>query len=415
MIIERNSYIDRLLKHKGNNLIKIITGGSRSGKSFLLFKLFVQRLKELGVEDSHIIKIALDDRANKELRNPDTMLDFVKSKIADSKTYYILLDEIQYLDEFEDVLNSFLHIDNVDVYVTGSNSHLLSNDVITTFRGRGDEIHVFPLSFSEFLSAYKGNVQEAWDDYVLYGGMPLTLSFDAPEEKANYLKSLFDKIYVADILERYKVRNASELDEILNILSSSVGSLTNPIKLSKTFKSIKSKTISDNTIRKYISYFEDAFLVSKALRYDIKGKRYINTPSKYYFEDVGLRNARLGFRQVEETHVMENIIYNELRFRGYMVDVGVVEVNVQNNGKNCRVQLEVDFVATRGNEKLYVQSALNVDDPEKKFQEKRPFLNTPDNFRKVIVVKGQMKPRYDDDGIMTIGVIDFLTDKNSCA
>lgn len=413
MIIERNSYLNRLLRHKENSLIKIITGSRRSGKSFLLFKLFVEKLRETGVDDSHIIKIALDDRENKELRNPDSMLAFVKSKIADSKTYYVLLDEIQYLDEFEDVLNSFLHIDNLDVYVTGSNSHLLSSDVITIFRGRGDEIHVFPLSFGEFITAYKGNVMDAWNDYLLYGGMPLTLSFNTPEDKTNYLKSLFDKIYVADILERYKVRNKGELDEILNILSSSVGSLTNPLKLSNTFKSQKNKTISDNTIRKYISYFEDAFLVSKAIRYDIKGKRYINTPSKYYFEDVGLRNARIGFRQVEETHVMENIIYNELRFRGYMVDVGVVEMNVQNNGKNDKIQLEVDFVATRGSEKIYVQSALNIDDAEKKAQEKRPLLNTRDNFKKIIIVKGQMKPRYDDDGIMSVGIIDFLLEKDA--
>ena len=413
MIIERNSYLNRLLRHKENSLIKIITGSRRSGKSFLLFKLFVEKLRETGVDDSHIIKIALDDRENKELRNPDSMLAFVKSKIADSKTYYVLLDEIQYLDEFEDVLNSFLHIDNLDVYVTGSNSHLLSSDVITIFRGRGDEIHIFPLSFGEFITAYKGNVMDAWNDYVLYGGMPLTLSFDTPEDKISYLKSLFDKIYVADILERYKVRNKGELDEILNILSSSVGSLTNPLKLSNTFKSQKNKTISDNTIRKYISYFEDAFLVSKAIRYDIKGKRYINTPSKYYFEDVGLRNARIGFRQVEETHVMENIIYNELRFRGYMVDVGVVEMNVQNNGKNDKIQLEVDFAATRGSEKIYVQSALNIDDAEKKAQEKRPLLNTRDNFKKIIIVKGQMKPRYDDDGIMSVGIIDFLLEKDA--
>lgn len=413
MIIERNSYLNRFLRHKENSLIKIITGSRRSGKSFLLFKLFVEKLRETGVDDSHIIKIALDDRENKELRNPDSMLAFVKSKIEDSKTYYVLLDEIQYLDEFEDVLNSFLHIDNLDVYVTGSNSHLLSSDVITIFRGRGDEIHVFPLSFGEFITAYKGNVMDAWNDYLLYGGMPLTLSFNTPEDKTNYLKSLFDKIYVADILERYKVRNKGELDEILNILSSSVGSLTNPLKLSNTFKSQKNKTISDNTIRKYISYFEDAFLVSKAIRYDIKGKRYINTPSKYYFEDVGLRNARIGFRQVEETHVMENIIYNELRFRGYMVDVGVVEMNVQNNGKNDKIQLEVDFVATRGSEKIYVQSALNIDDAEKKAQEKRPLLNTRDNFKKIIIVKGQMKPRYDDDGIMSVGIIDFLLEKDA--
>lgn len=413
MIIERNSYLNRLLRHKENSLIKIITGSRRSGKSFLLFKLFVEKLREIGVDDSHIIKIALDDRENKELRNPDTMLAFVKSKIEDSKTYYVLLDEIQYLEEFEDVLNSFLHIENLDVYVTGSNSHLLSSDVITIFRGRGDEIHVFPLSFGEFITAYKGNVMDAWNDYVLYGGMPLTLSFDTPEDKISYLKSLFDKIYVADILERYKVRNKGELDEILNILSSSVGSLTNPLKLSKTFKSQKNKSISDNTIRKYISYFEDAFLVSKAIRYDIKGKRYINTPSKYYFEDVGLRNARIGFRQVEETHVMENIIYNELKFRGYMVDVGVVEMNVQNNGKNDKIQLEVDFIATRGSEKIYIQSALNIDDAEKKAQEKRPLLNTRDDFKKIIIVRGQMKPRYDDDGIMSVGIIDFLLEKDA--
>ena len=386
-----------MIRHQGNNLIKIITGCRRCGKSYLLFKQFKDYLKNTGVDDSHLIMIALDDRANKELRDPDRMLGFIKGKISDSKTYYVMLDEIQLLSEFEDVLNSLLHIENLDIYVTSRNSHLLSSDVVTTFRGRGDEIRIHPLSFKEFTTAFPGNAIEAWDKYLLYGGMPLTMAFETDEDKSNYLEGLFESIYMSDIQERYKVRNKEELDDILNILASSIGSLTNPLKLSKTFKSVKNKTISDNTIRKYISYFEDAFLLNKALRYDIKGKKYINTPSKFYFEDVGLRNAKIGFRQTEETHIMENILYNELRIKGYKVDVGVV-------GKD---DLEIDFVATKGAEKLYVQSALNIDSPEKREQEIRPLIKVADSFKKIVVVKGYAAPRVDENGIETEGIINF--------
>ena len=408
MNILRTSYLDRLMRHRQNGLIKIVTGCRRCGKSYLLFRQFIPALKSEGTDDGHIIAIALDDRENKELRDPDNMLAFVKSKIGDSKTHYILLDEVQYLEEFEDVLNSFLHIENLEVYVTGSNSRLLSKDVITTFRGRGDEIRIHPLSFREYVSAFKGSIDEAWESCVLYGGMPFILSMQSDEDRAEYLKSLFEKIYVADILERYKVRNRNELDELLDILSSAVGSLTNPGKLSRSFKSIKNKTISDNTVRKYISHFEDAFLLSRASRYNIKGKRYINATCKYYFEDIGLRNARLGFRQTEESHLMENILYNDLLIRGYSVDVGVVEQNVQINKKNGKVQLEIDFVASRGSERFYIQSALNLDDAEKRSKELRPLQKVEDSFKKIIVVKEHRKPRPNEDGFIIVGIREFL-------
>lgn len=408
MNILRTSYLDRLMRHRQNGLIKIVTGCRRCGKSYLLFRQFIPALKSEGTDDGHIIAIALDDRENKELRDPDNMLAFVKSKIGDSKTHYILLDEVQYLEEFEDVLNSFLHIENLEVYVTGSNSRLLSKDVITTFRGRGDEIRIHPLSFREYVSAFKGSIDEAWESFVLYGGMPFILFMQSDEDRAEYLKSLFEKIYVADILERYKVRNRNELDELLDILSSAVGSLTNPGKLSRSFKSIKNKTISDNTVRKYISHFEDAFLLSRASRYNIKGKRYINATCKYYFEDIGLRNARLGFRQTEESHLMENILYNDLLIRGYSVDVGVVEQNVQINKKNGKVQLEIDFVASRGSERFYIQSALNLDDAEKRSKELRPLQKVEDSFKKIIVVKEHRKPRPNEDGFIIVGIREFL-------
>ena len=325
--IKRDYYLNELIIREQNGLIKIITGLRRSGKSYLLFNIFYNYLIGKGVDKSHIIDVALDDRTNIELRNPDNMLKYIKEKITDDKLYYILLDEVQFLDEFEDVLNSLLHIRNADVYVTGSNSKFLSSDVITEFRGRGDEIHVYPLSFREFTSAFNGTVDEAWDQYFNYGGMPLVLSWKNPKDKANYLESLFKKVYMSDILERHKrIKNIAELDELLDILSSSMGSLTNPLKLSNTFKTQKNKVIDDKTINRYIGYFEDSFLISKAKRYDVKGKKYINSPHKYYFEDIGLRNARLNFRQTEENHVMENIIYNELKVRGYHVDVGVVSV-----------------------------------------------------------------------------------------
>lgn len=414
MEIKRNVYLDKLKNREKNGLIKIITGIRRCGKSYLLFNLFHDYLLDKGIEENHIIEIALDDRSNKELRNPDNMLKYVKEKITDKGTYYIILDEVQLLDEFEDVLNSFLHIRNADIYVAGSNSKFLSSDLITEFRGRGDEIHVYPLSFAEFASVYKGTLDEAWDDYFTYGGMPLILSRVTTDDKAEYLSSLFNKVYLSDIIERHNVKNRNELDELVNILASAVGSLTNPLKLSKTFQSVRNKKISDKTIKKYIDYFEDAFLISKAARYDIKGKKYINTPVKYYFEDVGLRNARLNFRQQEENHIMENIIYNELRIRGYNVDVGIVEVFQKNNdGKRVRKQLEVDFIANKGNNKYYIQSAFAMNNEEKIKQERNSLTNINDSFKKIIVVKDNINPRRDEHGIMTIGIQKFLFDESS--
>ena len=334
MYIKRDDYLNKLIARQNNGLVKVITGLRRSGKSYLLFNIFKKYLIEKGIEKSHIISIALDDLSNEKLRNPYNMLNFIKEKITDNDLYYVMLDEVQYLERFEEVLNSLMHIDNIDIYVTGSNSKFLSSDVITEFRGRGDEIHIYPLSFREFFSVFEGTKEEAWDKYFTYGGMPLVLSYNTPQEKSEYLHSLFDKVYVSDIIERHKVKNKEELDELLDILSSSIGSLTNPLKLSRTYKSEKNKVISDKTINNYIGYFEDSFLINKAKRYNIKGEKYINSPYKFYFEDVGLRNARLNFRQTEENHIMENIIYNELKIRGYNVDVGVVEIfDTDSNGK----------------------------------------------------------------------------------
>lgn len=415
MEIKRDNYLNKLIRKENNGLIKVITGLRRSGKSYLLFNLYYKYLVDKGVKRSHIIDIALDDRANKELRNPDNMLKFVKDKILDDELYYILLDEVQYMDEFEEVLNSLMHIKNVDIYVTGSNSKFLSSDVITEFRGRGDEIHVYPLSFSEFTSAYEGSIEEAWDEYYNYGGMPLILSQKTEEEKEKYLKSLFEKVYLSDILERHKkIKNRIELDEVLDILSSAIGSLTNPLKLSNTFKSEKNKIISDKTISRYIEYFEDSFLINKTKRYDIKGKKYINSPYKYYFEDIGLRNARLNFRQTEENHVMENIIYNELKIRGYNVDIGVVNVyDTDKNGKTVLKNYEVDFIATQGSKKYYIQSAFSITNTDKLKQENNSLVNINDSFKKIIVVKDNIKPRRDDNGITTIGIYNFLLDENS--
>ena len=415
MEIKRDNYLNKLIRKENNGLIKVITGLRRSGKSYLLFNIYYNYLVDKGIKRSHIIDIALDDRANKELRNPDNMLKFVKDKILDDELYYILLDEVQYMDEFEEVLNSLMHIKNVDIYVTGSNSKFLSSDVITEFRGRGDEIHVYPLSFSEFTSAYKGSIEEAWDEYYNYGGMPLILSQKTEEEKEEYLKSLFEKVYLSDILERHKkIRNRIELDEVLDILSSAIGSLTNPLKLSNTFKSEKNKIISDKTISRYIEYFEDSFLINKTKRYDIKGKKYINSPYKYYFEDIGLRNARLNFRQTEENHVMENIIYNELKIRGYNVDIGVVSVyGTGKNGKTVLKNYEVDFIATQGSKKYYIQSAFSITNTDKLKQENNSLVNIKDSFKKIIVVKDNIKPRRDDNGITTIGIYNFLLDENS--
>lgn len=413
-MIKRDKYLNQLINKENNGLIKIVTGLRRSGKSYLLFEIFYNYLLEKGIDKSHIISIQLDDLENENLRDPYNMLNYIKSKIIDNDKYYIILDEVQYLNRFEEVLNSLMHIKNTDIYVTGSNSKFLSSDVITEFRGRGDEIHIYPLSFSEFISTYEGNIDEAWDDYFNYGGMPLILSFKTPEEKAKYLTSLFDKVYLSDILERNNVRNKIELDELLDILSSSIGSYTNPLKLSNTFKSEKNKIISDKTINNYINYFEDSFLISKAKRYDIKGKKYINSPYKYYFEDIGLRNARLGFRQTEENHIMENIIYNELKYRGYNVDIGIVNVYGENNLKQKVLKnYEVDFIATKGNNKYYIQSALSLDNVDKLKQETNSLNNIHDSFKKIIVVKDNIKPRRNEEGIMTIGIYNFLLDENS--
>jgi predicted AAA+ superfamily ATPase len=414
MEIKRDSYLNKLIGKEKNGLIKVVTGVRRCGKSYLLFNLFHAYLVQKGIDETHIIEVALDDRSNIELRNPDNMLKHVKDRIVDEKTHYVILDEVQLLDEFEDVLNSFLHIRNADVYVTGSNSKFLSSDVITEFRGRGDEIRVYPLSFREYTSVYEGTTDEAWDDYFNYGGLPLILSRNSPEEKADYLKTLFEKVYLSDIVDRHKIRNKEELDELVNILSSAIGSLTNPLKLARTFKSVKNKTISDKTLNTYIGYLIDAFLISKSVRFDIKGKKYIGSPAKYYFEDVGLRNVRLNFRQTEENHIMENIIYNELRMRGYQVDVGVVEYYItSSDGKRNKRRLEVDFIATKGSQKYYVQSAFSISNPEKEKQEERPLLGIGDSFKKVIVVRENIKARRNEEGIMTIGIYNFLLNEDS--
>ena len=414
MEIKRNIYLDKLIRKKKNGLIKVVTGIRRCGKSYLLFNLFHDHLQSIGIPENHIIEVALDDRSNKALRDPDTMLSFIKESIKDKDDYYIILDEIQYLNEFEDVLNSLLHIRNADIYVTGSNSRFLSSDVITQFRGRGDEIHIYPLSFSEYTSTYKGTVEEAWDDYLVYGGLPLIATMENAEDKSEYLNSLFQKVYLSDIIERHNVRNKAELDELVDVLAAAIGSYTNPNKLVPTFKNVKGKILSDKTIKNYIDYLIDSFLISKAVRYDIKGKKYIGSLSKYYFEDVGLRNARLGFRQIEETHLMENIIYNELRIRGYHVDIGIVEHSeIGDDGKRRQKQLEIDFVATKGSEKYYLQSAFALSTEDKINKEKRGLLSISDSFRKIIVVGDNIKVRRDENGIITIELQNFLLDENS--
>lgn len=414
MEIKRDLYLNKLIRKKHNGLIKVITGVRRCGKSYLLFNIFHNHLLENGVDENHIVEVALDDRSYKELRDPDNMLQYVKERITDHGRYYIILDEVQLLDEFEDVLNSFLHIRNADIYVTGSNSKFLSSDVITEFRGRGDEIRVYPLSFREFISVYEGSEDEAWDDYFNYGGLPLVLSMKTAEDKVEYLTSLFQKVYLSDIVDRNKIRNKEELDELVDILASAIGSLTNPTKLAKTIKSVKNKSVSDKTLKSYIDYLEDAFLISKAKRFDIKGKRYIGSPAKYYFEDIGLRNARLNFRQVEVTHIMENIIYNELRVRGYKIDVGIVEhYETEQDGKRKKKQLEVDFVASKGSEKYYVQSAFAMTNPEKIAQEQRSLRNIPDSFKKIIIVADNIKVRRDEIGITTMGLRYFLLHEDS--
>ncbi|NMA19541.1 MAG: ATP-binding protein [Lentisphaerae bacterium] len=414
MKIERNLYLRKLADCRHNGMIKVITGMRRCGKSYLLFRLFREYLLQEGIDKQHIIQIAFDIRRNTPLRNPDKLCAHVESQIKDSGMYYILLDEVQMLEDFESVLNEFLHYDNVDVYVTGSNSKFLSSDIITEFRGRGYEIHIQPLSFAEYLPAHGGAPFKAWEDYLRYGGLPFLLSLRTDEQKSNYLKSLFEEVYKKDILERNKVRYPSELESVIDILSSAVGSLTNPYNLSKSFLSLVKKKIAPATIARYCKYLEEAFLVSKAKRYDIKGKCYISTPFKYYFEDIGLRNAHLNFRQNEENHLMENIIYNELRLRGYNVDVGVIGLrNRDTTGKQQRTELEVDFVANQGSRRYYLQSAFRIYDDAKREQENRPLRQIADSFKKIIVTGEYGKPWHNNDGFLMVNIHDFLLNPRS--
>ena len=414
MEIKRDRYLNLLISKKHNGLIKVITGMRRCGKSYLLFTLFKDYLLSEGIEKSHIIEIAFDAYENKQYRDPDVLYPYLKEQIKDDGMYYVLLDEVQLLGEFEAILNSLTRMKNVDVYVTGSNARFLSKDVITEFRGRGDEVHMYPLSFAEFMSVYPGTKQDGWNEYVLYGGLPLVLSFATPDQKIAFLKSLFEETYISDIVGRHNIRNKAELEELLNILSSAIGSLTNPEKLSATFRSVKNKKISSNTIRKYIDYLCDSFLIDCAVRYDVKGKKYIDTPVKYYFTDMGLRNARLNFRQLEETHSMENIIFNELKIRGFNVDVGVImQYDTNEKGNSVRKQLEIDFVCNKGSKRYYIQSAYAIPDQARMEQEQRSLMLTGDFFKRIIITKDTPAPYYNENGVLIMSVYDFLLDENS--
>ncbi|MGN0309957.1 MAG: ATP-binding protein [Bacteroides sp.] len=391
-------------------MIKVITGVRRCGKSYLLFHLFTEWLLAEGISEDHIIKVNLEDRRNKSLRDPDILLAYIDGKMTDNRMYYILLDEIQLVDEFEDVLNSYLNVTNADVYVTGSNARFLSNDVITEFRGRGDEIHMLPLSFGEFFSVYEGDYKLALDEYLTYGGLPQILSYKTEKQKVDYLKNLFTKTYISDIVGRYNVKHEEELGELVNIVASAVGSLTNPTKIVNTFSTVKNVKISNDTVKKWLDYLCDSFLVSRSMRYDVKGRRYIDTPSKYYFSDLGLRNARLNFRQNEKTLLMENLIYNELIYRGFKVDVGVVTTETSSTeGKRQKVQLEIDFVCNQGSKRYYIQSAYKMDTDEKRRQECLSLSKVDDSFKKIVIVADDQLVHRDDHGITTICLKDFLT------
>ena len=420
--IKRDRYLNELISRKQNGLIKVVTGLRRVGKSYLLFTLFYHHLLANGVDESHILKIQLDQRMYAKYQDPDLFLSYIESKIADDTTrkkneenvYYILLDEVQLMRNFESALNSLLSYENVDVYVTGSNSKFLSRDVITEFRGRGDEIHVYPLSFSEFLPVYDGDIYQAFDEYMVYGGLPACVKYTSEQQKITYLKTLFQETYLVDILQRYKFRNTEELSSLLDIIASDIGSLTNPLRIRNTFSSVLSSSISRNTITEYLLAFEDAFLIKKAMRYDIRGRKYIGTPLKYYFEDTGLRNARLNFRQIEDTYLMENVIYIELCRRGFSVDVGVIDKREKDAGDHVvRKQYEIDFVANLGSRRYYIQSAFSIPDEEKRRQESRSLLLAEDNFRKVIIVGDRIHVRHDDAGITTLSIYDFLLKENA--
>ena len=413
MEIKRDYYLQKMIDRENNGLIKIVTGIRRCGKSYLLNTIFHNYLLSKGVTAEHIIEVALDSEENAPLLQPMELTKYVKSKIVDNEMYYIILDEIQKCSNFVSILNGFLRLPNVDIYVTGSNSKFLSSDIVTEFRGRGDEIRMYSLSFSEYFSVYDGSVNKAWNDYYTFGGLPLVLLQKSDEAKMNYLMSQKDVVYINDVIERNGIQNDHELQTLLEIVASSIGSLVNPLKLSNIFKSVSSSTISDKTIAQYLKYLEEAFIIEKSKRFDVKGKKYMTTPAKHYFTDIGIRNAVLNFRQQEETHIMENIIYIELRIRGFHVDVGLVEVREPKDGVLTRKQLEIDFVANKGNNKFYIQSAFNITAPEKQAQEERSLLKINDSFKKIIIIKDDIKAKRDENGILTIGLYDFLLHSDS--
>ena len=414
MEIKRDRYLEDLKDRMHNGMIKVVTGIRRSGKSYLVFTIFKKYLINEGVNEDHIIEMEFDKIENAKYRDPYTLLDFVKEQIKDKEDYYVLLDEVQMLEDFEEVLNSLLHIKNLDIYVTGSNSRFLSSDVLTEFRGRGDEVHVYPLTFQEAMQNYKGDIYHGWAEYVTYGGLPLVWGMRTDQQKIKYLTDLFEKTYISDIIDHNGIEKTEELESLLNVLASAIGSLTNPTKIEATFKSVLKSKISRNTIVQYIEYLKDAFIINEANRYDVKGRKYIGTPLKYYYEDLGLRNARLGFRQMEETHLMENAVYNELLSRGYAVDVGVVETRKRNQeGKQEKRKLEIDFVANMGSRRYYIQSAFQIPDQEKERQEKESLNNVDDSFKKIVLVKDVVKISRDEKGIVTMSIYDFLIDKDS--
>ena len=414
MEIRRDSYLEQLKQRKNNGMIKIITGIRRCGKSFLLFVLYKKYLLESGVDQDHIIEIALDGIENEELRDPKKCYRYIKDAMKDDGMYYLLLDEVQFMPRFEEVLNSLLHISNIDVYVTGSNSKFLSSDIVTEFRGRGDELRIYPLSFAEFFGAYDGDYDDAWNEYMVYGGLPQVAQFSVERQKAEYLKNIFTNVYIKDVVERNKIQNVDEIGTLVDILASAIGAPTNPTRISNTFKSERGINYSNKTISKHIDYLAEAFLISKAARYDIKGRKYVGANLKYYFSDIGLRNARLNFRQQEPTHIMENIVYNELLVRGYNVDVGIVEVLAKNNeGRRVHKQLEVDFVVNQGSQRYYIQVAFDMTAEEKQTQELNSLRNIPDSFKKIIIVNGTKKPWRNDEGFVIMGMKYFLLNVDS--
>ena len=414
MLVERKVYLNQLIERKNNGMIKIITGLRRAGKSFLLFRIFKEHLLSQGVQSNHIIEIALDGIENEHLRDPKVCFSYIKNLMTDAQLYYLLLDEVQFMPRFEEVLNSLLRINNIDIYVTGSNSKFLSSDIVTEFRGRGDEIRVYPLSFAEFYSVYEGDYDEAWQDYMLYGGLPQITSLHSDQQKSEYLKNIFTNVYLKDVIERNKIQNTEEISILVDVLASAIGSPSNPSKIAKTFSSERQISYTNKTISNHIEHLVDAFLISKANRYDIKGRKYIGANLKYYFSDLGLRNARLNFRQQEPTHIMENIVYNELISRGYNVDVGSVEIfEKDKEDKRVRKQLEVDFVVNKGSQRYYIQVAYDMTSPVKQTQELKSLRNIADSFKKIVIVNGTTKPWRNDEGFVVMGMKYFLLNRNS--